>query len=110
MRARLKRYTIVGRSATGQRTRASARTRMPTSSRIQDKGGIRMQHSGLLLPTRTAKPRTRGLTVLIDPGIPARYFEDVIESAEPFVDLVKFGWGTSVVTDQLERKIACLRS
>jgi phosphosulfolactate synthase len=69
-----------------------------------------MQHSGLLLPTRTAKPRMRGLTVLIDPGIPARYFEDVIESAEPFVDIVKFGWGTSVVTDQLERKIACLRS
>ena len=68
-----------------------------------------MQRTGLTLPERTAKPRTRGLTVLIDPGVPARQFEDVVESAEGIIDLVKFGWGTSVVSDHLERKIACLQ-
>lgn len=68
-----------------------------------------MQQTGLLLPERTVKPRTRGLTVLIDPGVPAHQFEDVIESAVSIIDLVKFGWGTSVVSDHLERKIACLQ-
>jgi phosphosulfolactate synthase len=69
-----------------------------------------MQRTGLTLPKRSSKPRTAGLTVLIDPGLPAHQFEDVIESAESIVDLVKFGWGTSVVSDQLEQKIACLRT
>src|SRR5579884_429233 len=64
---------------------------------------------GLLLPERAVKPRTVGLTMLIDPGLPAHYFEDVIESAAPLIDLVKFGWGTSVITPNLDAKIACLR-
>ncbi len=68
-----------------------------------------MQQTGLILPIRSAKPRTHGLTILIDSGLPARQFEDAIESAEAIVDLVKFGWGTSIVSDHLERKIACLR-
>lgn len=58
---------------------------------------------------RTAKPRARGLTVVIDSGIPARTFQDAIESAAPYIDLVKFGWGTSIISDQLEQKIACLQ-
>lgn len=32
-----------------------------------------------------------------------------MESSNEFVDYVKFGWGTSVVTSQLARKIDCLR-
>jgi phosphosulfolactate synthase len=61
------------------------------------------------LPRRAPKPRRRGLTMVIDPGVPTRYFEDVVESAGPLVDFVKFGWGTALVTLDLERKIACLR-
>ncbi len=61
------------------------------------------------LPTRTTKPRHDGLTVLIDTGAPARYFEDVITSVGPLVDLVKFGWGTSIVSPQLSAKIAACR-
>ncbi len=66
--------------------------------------------SGLSLPDRAEKPRGRGLTILIDPGLPARYFQDVVESAAPHIDLVKFGWGTSVITPRLDEKIACLRA
>jgi phosphosulfolactate synthase len=65
--------------------------------------------SGLTLPTRAEKPRARGMTILIDPGLPTHYFEDVIESAAPYIDLVKFGWGTSVLTPHLDEKIAALR-
>jgi phosphosulfolactate synthase len=32
----------------------------------------------------------------------------VIEGGSQLIDVVKFGWGTSVVTDTLDRKIACL--
>jgi phosphosulfolactate synthase len=65
--------------------------------------------TALTFPPRTEKPRTRGLTILIDNGVPTRYFQDVIESAGRYVDLVKFGWGTSVVSDHLNDKIASLR-
>ncbi len=68
-----------------------------------------MQITGLRLPDRTTKPRTAGLTALIDNGAPTHYFEDVIASASSYIDFVKFGWGTSLVTAQLERKIECLR-
>ncbi len=63
----------------------------------------------LTLPQRAAKPRASGLTLMIDNGIPPRYFEDVVDGASQLIDIVKFGWGTSVVTDTLDRKIACLR-
>lgn len=64
---------------------------------------------GLALPQRSAKPRSTGLTILIDNGVPLRYFEDVMDSAGEHVDLVKFGWGTSLVTPKLSEKIALLR-
>lgn len=63
----------------------------------------------LALPERATKPRASGLTLMIDNGIPPRYFEDVIDGASQLIDIVKFGWGTSVVTEMLDRKIACLR-
>ena len=64
---------------------------------------------GLRLPSRDVKPRTTGLTIVIDNGVPLRFFEDVMESSGDWVDLVKFGWGTSLVTPRLDEKIACLR-
>jgi phosphosulfolactate synthase len=68
-----------------------------------------MNTTALALPERTEKPRKRGLTVVIDSGAPPAYFQDVIEGSGDLIDVVKFGWGTSVVSDALERKIACLR-
>ncbi|MGC8489646.1 MAG: phosphosulfolactate synthase, partial [Clostridia bacterium] len=62
----------------------------------------------LNLPARSAKPRETGLTILIDPGAPTRYFTDVIHSSAELVDLVKFGWGTALVTADLDEKIDCL--
>lgn len=59
----------------------------------------------LELPPRVSKPRETGLTILIDNGVPTRYFTDVMESMGESIDFVKFGWGTSVVTKDLARKI-----
>ena len=59
-------------------------------------------------PIRSAKPRSSGITSLIDNGVPTRYFIDVIESSSHLIDIVKFGWCTALVTKDLEKKIACL--
>ena len=61
------------------------------------------------LPDRTAKPRRTGLTMMIDNGLPTGHFTDVVKSFAPLVDVVKFGWGTSLVTEGLVRKMHVLR-
>ncbi|MFN2608202.1 MAG: phosphosulfolactate synthase [Acidimicrobiales bacterium] len=68
-----------------------------------------MSPSYLSLPDRSAKPRRAGLTMVIDNGLPLSYFVDAVSSAAAHIDAVKFGWGTCLVTDTLDRKIDCLR-
>lgn len=59
------------------------------------------------LPDRTRKPRSRGITMVIDNGLPTAWFADALASTSEHVDVVKFGWGTSLVTTDLQRKIDC---
>jgi phosphosulfolactate synthase len=61
------------------------------------------------LPVRTVKPRRQGLTMVIDGGMSQGAFADAMTSVEPYVDVVKFGWGTALVTPDLERKLGLLR-
>jgi phosphosulfolactate synthase len=68
-----------------------------------------MNATTLTLPARATKPRIRGLTIVLDNGLPPRYFQDLVDGARSLIDAVKFGWGTSVVSDSLGQKIACLR-
>lgn len=63
----------------------------------------------LELPQRSAKPRSTGLTMVIDGGAPTGYFLDAMHSTAPLIDVVKFGWGTALVTPGLADKLACLR-
>src|SRR5919204_78519 len=62
------------------------------------------------LPERPGKPRTEGLTHVIDKGMNLRDIEGLFDTAGQFVDIVKLGWGTSYVTNNLEKKIALYRS
>src|SRR5699024_4513559 len=68
-----------------------------------------MMETELILPERELKPREKGLTILIDNGSRLNLFMDTIRSASDYIDFVKFGWGTSLVTHYLEQKIDCLR-
>jgi phosphosulfolactate synthase len=68
-----------------------------------------MNRSTLDLPARSAKPRTSGITMMIDGGLPLNYFRDVIEGAAEYIDFVKFGWGTAVVSHTIDQKIEILR-
>lgn len=68
-----------------------------------------MTRNPLHLPERPAKPRTSGLTMMVDGGMPTQYFRDVVMSASDYLDFMKFGWGTALITRELDEKIACLK-
>jgi phosphosulfolactate synthase len=55
------------------------------------------------------EPRAGGLTHVIDKGLGPRAWEDVLETAGPYIDIVKLGWGTAYVTQNLRRKLDVLR-
>jgi len=57
------------------------------------------------IPSRPEKPREKGLTMMMDKGLSVRQTEDFIESAGHLTDVIKFGFGTSLVTNRLEDKI-----
>ena len=63
----------------------------------------------LKLPPRTTKPRDNGITHVLDSGLSVAGVEGMIEVAGEFIDLVKLGWGTGVVTGNLEPKLARFR-
>jgi phosphosulfolactate synthase len=62
------------------------------------------------MSARAPKPRTGGLTHVIDKGLSLPEIEGLFDTAGDFVDIVKLGWGTSYVTRNLEKKIALYRS
>ena len=43
--------------------------------------------------------------MIIDRGVPVRYFADFVESYGEHFDFMKFGWGTSVVTKDFTSKL-----
>jgi phosphosulfolactate synthase len=54
-------------------------------------------------------PRAGGLTHVIDKGIGPRVWADVLETAGPYIDIIKLGWGTAYVTQELRRKLDVLK-
>ena len=66
-------------------------------------------NSGLLsFPKRIQKPRHTGITIILDNGLPTQMFSDFIQSHHQLIDAVKFGWGTVLVTAQIDKKLALL--
>lgn len=60
-----------------------------------------MNRTVLALPQRAVKPRSSGLTMVIDGGVPLGQFADLIELGAEYIDFVKFGWGTGLIEDVL---------
>ena len=58
------------------------------------------------LPSRSAKPREKGVTHVLDRGLSLAQVDGLIEVAGGFVDIVKLGWGTALATQNLEPKLA----
>jgi phosphosulfolactate synthase len=58
------------------------------------------------LPERTAKPRSSGLTMVMDKGLSIREAEDFMSVGSEYTDFVKLGFGTSLITPGFDKKIS----
>ena len=58
------------------------------------------------LPNRSAKPRQSGFTMIMDKGLSVRECEDLVSSSGEIIDIVKLGFGSSLITPNLDRKLA----
>lgn len=62
------------------------------------------------VPERSQKPRTKGLTMVMDKGLSVRETEDMLSIASPYIDIVKLGWATSFVSPNLNEKLAVYKN
>ena len=61
------------------------------------------------LPERSSKSRENGVTMVMDKGLSLRQAEDLISTSDDYIDIIKLGFGTSLVTKGLEEKLALYR-
>lgn len=59
----------------------------------------------LTLPPRSQKPRESGISLVMDKGMGLREVEDLLAAASDYIDIVKLGWGTGYVTQNLRDKV-----
>jgi phosphosulfolactate synthase len=64
----------------------------------------------LPLPARTPKPRTAGLTHVIDTGLSTSEVGGMLRQAAAHIDAVRLGWGSAYVTADLDAKLAAYRA
>lgn len=62
------------------------------------------------IPERTSGKRDNGLTMMMDKGLSLKESEHFIESSAPYTDLVKFGFGTALITRNLKEKVLLYQS
>lgn len=62
------------------------------------------------IPHRPEKPREKGVTMVMDKGLSFRQTENFIQSSGELTDIVKLGFGTSIVTNNLSEKIKLYQS
>ena len=59
-------------------------------------------YNGFLdLGPRSGKPRETGITHVMDKGLTLEAIRGLAETAGEYIDIVKLGWGTSYVTQNL---------
>ena len=71
---------------------------------------IQDEYTIIGLPRRPEKPRHEGITHMLDKALSPRQVEDVLHVAADYIDLAKLGWGTAVITPDLERKLDVYRA
>ena len=61
------------------------------------------------LPSRSSKPREVGVTMVMDRGLSLGELGNLFEAAYPYIDYVKLGWCTGLLTPCLHEKLDLLR-
>lgn len=62
------------------------------------------------IPYRIPKPRTNGITMVMDKGLSLEEARSLVSAAEPHLDIIKLGFGTAYVTPHLREKIELYQS
>ena len=62
------------------------------------------------MPDRNPKPRTSGITMIMDKGLSLEETKNFMSVSHLHVDLVKLGFGTAYVTPDLKQKLAIYQS
>ncbi|MCX6336037.1 MAG: phosphosulfolactate synthase [Bacteroidetes bacterium] len=62
------------------------------------------------IPERTSKPRSNGITMVMDKGLSIPEVHNFMSVAGPHVDVIKLGFGTAFVTPNLREKIQAYQS
>ncbi len=62
------------------------------------------------MPDRQQKPRSSGVTMVMDKGLSIQEAKNFMSVAHPHVDILKLGFGTAYVTPNLREKIEVYRS
>lgn len=62
------------------------------------------------MPDRTQKPRTNGLTMIMDKGLSIEEAKNFLSISYPHIDILKLGFGTAFVTPDLKEKIEVYQS
>ncbi len=57
------------------------------------------------LPERQDKPRTKGVTMMMDKGLSLQEVSNIIEVAGHLIDFAKLGFGTALVSKKVKEKI-----
>ncbi|MBH0067366.1 phosphosulfolactate synthase [Pseudoalteromonas sp. NZS100] len=63
-----------------------------------------------LIEQRLGKPRKIGRTNILDRGLGLKQLQMQLETSSDFIDVIKLGWGTSLVTPNLKAKIDLIKS
>ena len=61
------------------------------------------------IPERPVKPRSSGITMVMDKGLSIREAEDFMSVGSEYTDFVKLGFGTSIITPGFEKKLDIYR-
>jgi len=62
------------------------------------------------VPARDSKPRQNGTTMVIDKGLCLNNSQGLIDSAGEYIDFMKLGFGTALITPNLEEKVKLYRN
>ena len=62
------------------------------------------------IPDRFTKPRTSGITMVMDKGLSVQEAQQFLSVCDPHVDVIKLGFGTSFVTPNLVDKLEVYKS
>ncbi len=57
------------------------------------------------IPERSTKPRENGLTMVMDKGLSIGEAENLMNACCDYIDIIKLGFGTSIITNNIKEKI-----